>query len=63
MDVREATAADEEAVVALWQACGLVVAYNDPASDFRFALGRANSAVLVCDDLAGPADRVDHGRA
>ncbi|MCS0494376.1 GNAT family acetyltransferase [Ancylobacter sp. MQZ15Z-1] len=42
-----ATPADERAVVHLWRACGLTVPYNDPASDFRFALGKAASDVLV----------------
>lgn len=45
--IRPAAAADETAVTALWHACALVVSYNDPASDFRFALGRTNSDVLV----------------
>ena len=39
--------ADEDAVVALWRACGLVVPHNDPLRDFRFALGKAGSDVLV----------------
>ena len=48
--VRLARAADEAAVVALWRACGLVTATNDPAADFRFALAGPASAVLVGDD-------------
>ena len=45
--IRSATADDEDAVVALWRACGLTVAYNDPAADFRFARAKANSDVLI----------------
>ena len=53
MKIRSATAEDETAIVALWQACGLTVPYNDPAADFRFALSKSNSDVLVLDDLSG----------
>lgn len=45
--IRPATEADERAVVALWHACGLVVATNDPARDFAFARAGAGSEVLV----------------
>jgi ribosomal protein S18 acetylase RimI-like enzyme len=45
--IRSATANDETAIVALWQACNLVTSYNDPAHDFRFASGKENSDVLV----------------
>lgn len=45
--IRPAVPPDEAQVVALWRACGLVVSYNDPAADFRFAIGGAASAVLV----------------
>lgn len=51
--VKSATAEDEQAVVALWQACDLVAPYNDPAADFRFAKAGANSDVLVGVDEAG----------
>ena len=53
MKIRSATRDEEAAVAALWQACGLTVPYNDPLADFRFALGRENSDVLVTDDLSG----------
>ena len=45
--VRSALAADEAEVARLWQTCGLVTSYNDPGQDFRFALGKLNSDVLV----------------
>lgn len=53
LTVRSASPDDEQAVVELWRACGLVVSYNDPAADFRFARARANSDVLVGVDEQG----------
>jgi ribosomal protein S18 acetylase RimI-like enzyme len=50
--IRSATVEDEAAVVSLWQACGLTTAQNDPVQDFRFALGKPSSDIL----LAGPGD-------
>ena len=51
--IRSALESDEVAVVALWRACGLVVSYNDPATDFRFARAKTNSDILVGTDGAG----------
>ncbi|MCW1383119.1 GNAT family acetyltransferase [Novosphingobium sp. KCTC 2891] len=54
--LREATAADEAAVVALWQAAGLTRPWNDPNADFRMAQGTPASCVLVAEhagDMAG----------
>lgn len=51
--IRPAAAADEAAVVALWKACGLVVSYNDPGADFRFARAGQASDVLVGVDGDG----------
>lgn len=42
-----ATAADVDAVVALWTACGLVRPWNDPHADFARAIANPASAVLV----------------
>jgi len=53
MNVRSAVPEDEAAVVALWQSCGLTVPYNDPSADFRLALGKPNSDVLVLGDVDG----------
>lgn len=39
--------ADVEAVIALWQACGLTRPWNDPASDIALARRNQNSTVLV----------------
>jgi ribosomal protein S18 acetylase RimI-like enzyme len=51
--VRNAALEDEAVVIALWDACGLLVSYNDPGSDFRFAATGASSAVLVAEDSHG----------
>jgi ribosomal protein S18 acetylase RimI-like enzyme len=56
--IRAATVDDEMPVTALWRACGLVVPYNDPVADFRFARGRPNSDVLVAADAARIAGSV-----
>ncbi len=39
--------ADVEAVIALWQRCGLTRPWNDPASDIALARRNGNSTVLV----------------
>jgi hypothetical protein len=38
---------DRDAVIALWERCGLTRPWNDPAFDFAFALGGIASTVLV----------------
>ncbi|WP_247875988.1 GNAT family acetyltransferase [Azospirillum sp. TSH100] len=48
LSVRPCTVEDRDAVVALWNACGLVVPWNDPAADFTLALSKDNSTVLAC---------------
>lgn len=53
MTIRDALPADEQAVVALWQACGLVASYNDPGADFRFAVAGPGSTVLVAEGAEG----------
>lgn len=53
LTVRSAVADDEQAVIALWRACDLVVPYNDPSADFRFAKAGPASDVLVAVDDAG----------
>jgi ribosomal protein S18 acetylase RimI-like enzyme len=50
MSPAEATNADEAAVIALWEACGLTRPWNDPALDFRRAIEGATSAVLILRD-------------
>jgi ribosomal protein S18 acetylase RimI-like enzyme len=50
--IRSADEADETAVIALWRACGLLVKYNNPATDFRFARAKENSDILLGDDTS-----------
>lgn len=49
-DFRDIADADIEAVVALWQACGLTRPWNDPLKDIAFARSGKESAVLVAED-------------
>ena len=53
VSVGPAAAEDEDDVVDLWRACGLVVSYNEPGSDFRMARGGPASDVLVGRDGSG----------
>jgi len=47
IDIAAAAGTDEEAVVELWRSCALVVTYNDPCADFRFARAKQNSDILL----------------
>ena len=47
MDIAEALPADRDAVVALWEGCGLTRPWNDPRDDFALALASSDCAVLV----------------
>ena len=51
LTIRPIAEGEEEAVIALWHACGLTRPWNDPAQDLAFARGRPASDVLV--GLAG----------
>ena len=42
--------ADVNAVIALWQACGLTRPWNDPASDIALARREPNSTLLIGRD-------------
>jgi len=53
LTIRPARPEDEADVVALWRSCDLVVSYNDPGADFRFALDGPASDVLVGADREG----------
>jgi ribosomal protein S18 acetylase RimI-like enzyme len=44
--IRAGLESDIEAVVALWERCGLTRPWNDPRRDFSMSLGAANSTVL-----------------
>lgn len=45
--IRPIAAGEEEAVIALWHACGLTRPWNDAARDLAFARGKPNSDILV----------------
>ncbi|MGA3170839.1 MAG: GNAT family acetyltransferase [Chthoniobacteraceae bacterium] len=47
MKIRPFQPADESAVIALWQSCGLVAPHNNPAADIRRKLGVAPELFLV----------------
>ncbi|HUR43833.1 MAG TPA: GNAT family N-acetyltransferase, partial [Aestuariivirga sp.] len=47
MIFREMEDEDVEAVAALWRACGLTRAWNDPYKDIAFARSSLTSAILV----------------
>lgn len=51
--VRSARAEDEAETIALWRAAGLTVPHNDPSLDFRRALGKENSDILLAVDEDG----------
>ncbi|MCB8877579.1 GNAT family acetyltransferase [Acidisoma silvae] len=53
LTIRPALPEEEQALADLWRACGLVVSYNDPGADFRFALAGETSTVLVGTDAEG----------
>lgn len=54
MEIRPATAADRDAVIALWEACELTRPWNDPVTDFDRAAGGPASDVLVCEEDGAP---------
>lgn len=47
--IREGSAQDAAAVIALWHACGLTRPWNDPARDFARAVEGETSAVLIAE--------------
>jgi ribosomal protein S18 acetylase RimI-like enzyme len=47
--IRTATAPDCDAVVAIWDACGLTRPWNDPQADFQRALDHEASTVIVAE--------------
>ena len=47
LEIREIDDCDLEAVVGLWQRCGLTRPWNDPAADIAFARANDNAAVLL----------------
>ena len=47
--IREVNDADQEALIALWNAAGVARAWNDPARDIAFARRDAHSTILVAE--------------
>ena len=47
MQIAAAKESDVDDVIALWDACGLMRPWNDPAADFRLALANETSAILL----------------
>ena len=47
--LRPALLADGPAVIALWEACGLVASYNPPLADFERALTSQASSLIVAE--------------
>ena len=41
---------EEDAVIALWESCGLTRPWNEPRRDIDFARGKANSDILVAEE-------------
>ena len=54
----EATAGDEAALIALWDACDLTRAWNPPARDIAFALAGRVDIDFQTDALAGPTSAI-----
>ncbi|WP_411341709.1 GNAT family acetyltransferase [Sphingopyxis sp. J-6] len=48
--IRAATPGDCDAVVAVWETCGLTRPWNDPVADFRRALGHDAATVIVAEE-------------
>jgi ribosomal protein S18 acetylase RimI-like enzyme len=49
VEIRSMLEAELTSVVELWNACGMVAAYNDPTEDILLAWGKENSDVLVAE--------------
>lgn len=49
MTARDADVRDRDAIVALWQDCGLTRPWNDPATDFIRSIDDAASTILVIE--------------
>jgi ribosomal protein S18 acetylase RimI-like enzyme len=62
LDISEINDADVEAVVALWQRCGLTRPWNDPVADITLARSSASTAILVgrCDDAVAATAMTGH---
>jgi ribosomal protein S18 acetylase RimI-like enzyme len=50
VNIRSYQETDEDAVIALWQSCGLVVAHNDPRKDIARKLQVGRDLFLVAEE-------------
>jgi ribosomal protein S18 acetylase RimI-like enzyme len=50
MNIRPMAKSDQAGVIRLWQDCGLIRPWNDPARDLRTAMRTSDAAVLVGED-------------
>ena len=57
IEIREYAPADAEAVVALWEACGLTRPWNDPRADLARAHAQQPELLLVATSAPPAADR------
>ncbi|MGP1284206.1 MAG: GNAT family acetyltransferase [Parasphingopyxis sp.] len=57
-EIASATAADRDAVIALWRACTLTRPWNDPVADFDSAIGTAASDILLLPEGGAPVAAV-----
>ncbi|QJB69342.1 GNAT family acetyltransferase [Parasphingorhabdus halotolerans] len=46
-DILVATPKDSDAIILLWEACGLTRPWNDASADFRLAVAGAKSDILI----------------
>lgn len=53
MNIRPYLPADRDAVIALWDACGLIRPWNDPGSDIDTCISKPESTILVGTDTGG----------
>lgn len=53
MDIRVFLPRDRDAVIALWEACGLTRPWNDPGIDIDFCVSKPESTILV-GEAGGP---------
>lgn len=51
--IREASAGDQAAVIALWEECGLTRPWNDAATDFDRVIAFLGSTIFVAEDDGG----------
>lgn len=47
LSIRTYTSADRDAVIALWEACGLTRPWNDPVADIAFCVSKPESTILI----------------